>query len=50
MSPSRQLAIEQAISQAKKAARQGNVAVAQQLYNAVLQHQPNYLIATQGLH
>jgi len=49
MSPSQQLTIEQATSQAEKAARQGNVAVARQLYKAVLRHQPNHPIATQGL-
>ena len=49
MPPSQQLTIEQAISLAEKAARQGNVAVARQLYNAVLQHQSNHPIATQGL-
>ena len=49
MSPSQQLTIEQAISQAEKAARQGNVAVARQLYNAILRHQSNHPIATQGL-
>ena len=40
MSPSQQLTIEQAISRARKAAKQGNVAVARQLYQAVLQHRP----------
>ena len=49
MSTSQQLTIEQVISRAKKAAKQGRVAVARQLYNAVLQHQPNHLLATQGL-
>jgi len=49
MSPSQQLTIEQAISQAEKAAVQGNIALARQLYSAVLQHQPNQPIATQGL-
>jgi len=49
MSPSQQLTIEQAISQAEKAAKQGNATVAQQLYSAVLQHQPNPPIATQEL-
>ena len=49
MSPSQQLTIEQAISQAEKATRQGNIALARQLYSAVLQHQPNQPIATQGL-
>ena len=49
MPPSQQLTIEQAISQAKKAARQGNIALARQLYRAVLQHQPNQPIAIRGL-
>ena len=49
MSPAQQLTTEQAISQAEKAARQGNVPVARQLYSAVLQHQPNHPIATKGL-
>ena len=49
MSPSPQLTIEQAISQAEKAARQGKVAVARQLYQAILQHQPNHPIAIRGL-
>ena len=40
MSPSQQLTISLALSRAKKAAKQGNLAVAQQLYQAVLQHQP----------
>lgn len=45
MSQSQQLTIEQAISQAEKTARQGNVAVARQLYNAASQHQPNHPVA-----
>ena len=49
MSPSQQLTIEQVISQAKKAVRQGNIAVARQLYSAVLQHRPNHPIAKKGL-
>ena len=49
MPPSQQLTIEQVISQAEKAAVQGNIALARQLYSAVLQHQPNQPIATQGL-
>ena len=49
MSPSQQLTIEQVISQAEKAAVQGNIALARQLYSAVLQHQPNQPIAIQGL-
>ena len=49
MSPSQQLTIAQALSRAKKAAKQGNLAVAQQLYQAVLQHQPNHPIAIRAL-
>ena len=49
MSPSQQLTIEQAISRARKAAKQGNLAVARQLYNRVLQDQPSHPIATQEL-
>ena len=49
MSLSQQLTIEQAISQAEKATRQGNIVLARQLYRAVLQHQPNQPIATQSL-
>ena len=49
MSQSQQLTIEQAISRAEKAAKQGNAAVARQLYNSVLQHEPSHPIATQGL-
>ena len=49
MSPSQQLTTEQAISQAEKAARQGNIALARQLYRAVLQHRPNQPVAIRGL-
>ena len=49
VSQSQQLTIEQTISRAKKAAKQGNTAVALQLYNAVLQHQPNHPIEKEGL-
>ena len=49
MPPAQQLTIEQAISRAKEAAKRGNVAVAQQLYSAVLQHEPRHPIATKGL-
>ena len=49
MSPAQQLTIAQALLRAKKAAKQGNLAVAQQLYSAILQHQPNHPIATKGL-
>ncbi|MBU4132594.1 MAG: tetratricopeptide repeat protein [Proteobacteria bacterium] len=44
-----QLTINQAISRAKKATKHGNTAVALQLYNAVLQHQPNHPVAKKGL-
>ena len=40
MSPAQQLTIKQALLQSKKAANQGNVAVARQLYQVVLQHRP----------
>ena len=49
MSQSRQLSIEQAISRAKKAAKQGDTATALQLYNAILQQQPNHPVAKKGL-
>ena len=49
MPPAQQLTVKQALSRAKKAAKQGKLAVAQQLYQAVLQHQPRHPIATQGL-
>ena len=49
MSPSQQLTIEQALSKAKKAAKQGNTAIAVKLYNAILQKQPNHSIAKKGL-
>ena len=46
---SQQLTIQQAISRAKKAIKQGNTAVALELYNAVLQQQPNHPIAKKRL-
>ena len=46
---SQQLTIEQAISRAKKAVKQGNTALALKLYNAVLQNQPNHPVAKKGL-
>ena len=49
MSPAQQLTLEQALTRAKKAAEQGKIAIAQQLYSAVLQHQPNHPIAKKGL-
>ena len=44
-----QLTIEQALSRAKKAVKRGNPAVALQLFNAVLLHQPNHPVAKKGL-
>jgi len=44
-----ELTIEQAISRAKKAIKRGNTALAVQLYDTVLQHQPNHPIAKKGL-
>ena len=46
---SQKLTIQQAISRAKKAAKQGNIAAAVKLYNAVLQQQPNHPIAEKRL-
>ena len=46
---SQQLTIQQALSRAKKATKQGNTAVAVNLYNAVLQQQPNHPIAKKRL-
>jgi tetratricopeptide (TPR) repeat protein len=43
------LTVKQALSRAKMAIKQGNTTVALQLYNAVLQQQPNHLIAKKGL-
>ena len=49
MPPSHSLTIDQAISRAKKAVKQGNIAVALKLYNEVLQHSPNHPVAKKGL-
>jgi hypothetical protein len=49
MMNSQKLTIQQTISRAKKAAKQGNTAVAVNLYNAVLQQQPNHPIAKKRL-
>ena len=46
---SQQLTIQQALSRAKKAAKQGNTAIAVNLYNAVLQQEPNHPIAKKKL-
>ena len=44
----KKVSIKQAISQAKKAARQGNPTLALQLYQSVLQHQPDHAVAKKG--
>jgi hypothetical protein len=49
MSQSQQLTLKQAISKAKKAAKQGKTAVAVEIYNAILQQHPNHPIAKKGL-
>ena len=49
MPQSQQLTIEQALSRAKKAAKKGKIAVALELYNAVLQHQPDHPVAKKAL-
>jgi len=46
---SQQLTIQQAISRAKKATKKGKIADAVELYNAVLQQQPNHPIAKKRL-
>ena len=48
-SHSQNLTLEQALSKAKKAAKQGNSTLASQLYEAILQHQPNHPVAKKGL-
>ena len=49
MSRSQQLTVDQALSRAKKAAKQGNIAAALQLYSAVLQQQPGHPVAKKAL-
>ena len=49
MAQSQQLTIEQALSRAKKANKQGKTAVAVELYTAVLAHQPNHPFAKKAL-
>ena len=43
------MTVEQALSQAKKATKQGNTAVAMKLYRAILKHQPDHLFAKNQL-
>ncbi|MDP7453739.1 MAG: hypothetical protein QGE95_15960, partial [Arenicellales bacterium] len=49
MPQSQQLTIEQAISMAEEAVNQGNAALALELYNAVLQNQPNHPVAKEAV-
>ena len=49
MPQSQQLTIEQAISMAEEAVKQGNTALALELYNAVLKNQPNHAVAKEGV-
>jgi len=49
MSQPKKLTIQQALSQAKKAVKQGKTAVAVKIYKAILQQQPNHSIAKKGL-
>jgi tetratricopeptide (TPR) repeat protein len=46
---SQQLTIEQALSRAKKAAKQGKLADALELYGIILQHQPQHPVAIKGM-
>jgi predicted O-linked N-acetylglucosamine transferase (SPINDLY family) len=46
---SQELTIQQVLSRAKKATKQGKTAVAENLYNAILQQQPNHPIAKKWL-
>ncbi|NQV69011.1 MAG: tetratricopeptide repeat protein, partial [Pseudohongiella sp.] len=46
---SQQLTIEQALSRAKKAIKKGYTQTAAELYDAILQQQPNHPIAKKGL-
>ena len=49
MSQPKQLTIQQALSRAKKAIKQGNSTVAVEIYTAILQQQPSHPIAKKGL-
>ena len=48
-SNSKQLTIQQAITDAKKAIKRGNASVAVELYKAVLKQQPNHPVAKKKL-
>ncbi len=49
MSQSQLLSIDEALSRAKKAVKRGNSEIAAQLYQVVLQHQPNHPVAKKAL-
>ena len=49
MAQSQQLTIQQALSRAKEATKQGNTAVAVELYTAILKHQPDHPFAKKAL-
>ena len=49
MTESQQLLIEQTLSQAKKAMKHGNTAIAFQLLNTALHQQPDHLVAKKGI-
>jgi len=49
MSQPQQLTIQQAISRAKKAVKQGNPVVAVEIYTAILEQEPKHPIAKKGL-
>ena len=50
MAEARRLTIQQALSQAKKAVKKGDIDLAKRLYAAVLQKHPNHLLAKKRLH
>ena len=49
MSIPKNLTIKQALSRAKKAVKQGDVSLAQQLYNLILKYDPQHPIAIKEL-
>ena len=49
MADPQRLTVQQAISQAKKAAKQGKIRVAAEIYTTVLQHQPDHPFAKKAL-
>ena len=49
MSIPKKLTIKQALSRAKKAVKQGDISLAQQLYNLILKYDPQHPIAIKEL-